>query len=60
MATLEIEVWVGTNLVRSTTRQTMKVDEEDWAAMNDTERDQQVFDFITQNSMIEWGWKAKK
>ena len=51
-----ITVWVQTDRVGSKVEMKMEEYAEDWADMDDHEKDAAVFEFIVTTSMFEWGW----
>lgn len=53
---MDVSVWVCTDRIGSKMMRKMKVGEEEWAEMTDEEKDESVFEFITNSMMIEWGY----
>ena len=55
---MDIEIWVMTDKVGSKAKQIIKFEDEDWQNMTDQEKDQVIWEEITNGGMIDFGYKV--
>ena len=59
MSTKTIVLYARTDIVGSKVEREIEVDAEDWAEMDDAERDKMMFDAMFDDSLVDWGYHEK-